>query len=431
MSKKGVKRLVIACCAVIVAAAAALAVLFYLGERDKKRALEAEQLRASAALELEGVSIGPCGIDFTFADGWRYAEDGLADPGIKVVVGTLSPELSAGFGTEGSRCAVSLGGQTVFEGPVSQLGGFVPEERGPYRFTVTSEAETDEGSGVFTHEFLIEYDAQPVFTLSSDTVLQGDTLVVRGQNITTDVTASVEYDFLPYIKRTGTACVGYIPVNHVREPGEYTVTLSCGGQDYPLTFTVEERDFEVQHLTISATTASDTYYSSDANAEYARVMYPLFDSVDPEMYWGGERFIEPVGGYTITTTYGVKRYINDSTSPTRHAGMDMACPEGTPVAAPAGGKILFSGFLKLSGNTVVIEHGMGLHTVFMHMVSLDCEEGDIVAQGDVVGYVGSTGFSTGPHLHFQLMVGGQSISPHAALDGTSGIYEIFADDAEN
>ncbi len=424
--KKGrVRKTVVICCAVIIVSAAVLACLYVLGERERAWQEAVDGVRASSSLELEGVSIEPKGIDFTVDGGRQYTEDNPSAGKIKVVVKTLTPSLTAGFDVSGARCSVTLDGEAVFEGEVSRLAEFVPEERGPYLFTVVSDVQTELASGTYTHEFSVEYDAQPVFSLSADSVLQGDTLVLRGSNVTGEVTASVDYDYEPYIKRTGASCVGYIPVNHVRETGEYVVTVSCGGEEYRLPFTVEERDFEVQHLTVSASTASSTYYSSDANAEYARVMYPLFDSFDPELYWNGELFIEPVEGYSVTTTFGVKRFINDSTSPTRHSGMDMACAEGTPVSAPCGGKILFSGFLTLSGNTIVIEHGMGLHTVFMHMSELNCEEGDIVSQGDIVGYVGSTGFSTGPHLHFQLMVGGQSISPHAALDGTSGIYDIF------
>ena len=83
---------------------------------------------------------------------------------------------------------------------------------------------------------------------------------------------------------------------------------------------------------------------------------------------------------------------------------------------------MFADFVIMTGNTVVIEHGAGLKTIYMHLSEIDCAEGDIVEQGDIIGLVGSTGYSTGPHLHFEVRIGDQSVSPWPLIDGTSDIY---------
>jgi hypothetical protein len=83
-----------------------------------------------------------------------------------------------------------------------------------------------------------------------------------------------------------------------------------------------------------------------------------------------------------------------------HSGMDIAAPEGTPVLAPAGGIVTFTGDLYLTGNTVLLDHGHGISSNFLHLSRIDVAVGQRVEQGQVIGAVGSTGRATGPHLHW-------------------------------
>ncbi|HEX7769309.1 MAG TPA: M23 family metallopeptidase, partial [Dokdonella sp.] len=86
-----------------------------------------------------------------------------------------------------------------------------------------------------------------------------------------------------------------------------------------------------------------------------------------------------------------------------HSGMDIAAPEGTPVQAPAGGIVTFAdGGLYLTGGTLLIDHGHGISSNFLHLSRIDVKPGDRVEQGQVVGAVGKTGRATGPHLHWGL-----------------------------
>lgn len=99
------------------------------------------------------------------------------------------------------------------------------------------------------------------------------------------------------------------------------------------------------------------------------------------------------------------RYVNDALTSYRHSGTDYAVPKGTPVKALNRGRVNLSMFLTLTGNTVVIDHGFGLFTVYFHLDSLNVEKNQMVHQGDIIGTVGSTGFSTGPHLHYTTSIG--------------------------
>jgi murein DD-endopeptidase MepM/ murein hydrolase activator NlpD len=124
----------------------------------------------------------------------------------------------------------------------------------------------------------------------------------------------------------------------------------------------------------------------------------------------------------ITSSFGLYRYINGATTPSRHQGIDIAVPTGTPVPASNRGRVVQADFVIMTGNTVVIEHGGGLKTYYYHMSEIDCAVGDMVEQGDIIGLVGSTGYSTGAHLHFEVRIDNRSVSPWPLIDGTSPIY---------
>jgi murein DD-endopeptidase MepM/ murein hydrolase activator NlpD len=98
-----------------------------------------------------------------------------------------------------------------------------------------------------------------------------------------------------------------------------------------------------------------------------------------------------------------------------HRGIDIAAPEGTPVEAALGGKVLFSGYADGFGNTVVVEHGEGYQTRYAHLGSLEVVKGDLLETEQLLGSVGSTGRSTGPHLHFEVSRYGERINPSRAL----------------
>jgi murein DD-endopeptidase MepM/ murein hydrolase activator NlpD len=118
----------------------------------------------------------------------------------------------------------------------------------------------------------------------------------------------------------------------------------------------------------------------------------------------------------VSTSYGVRRYYNGVFAQDYyHRGVDYAAATGSPVVAPAAGRIALVGRVadgfELHGNTIGIDHGQGVLSIMLHLSRIDVNEGDIVQAGQVIGRVGSTGASTGPHLHWGLYVHGISVDP--------------------
>jgi murein DD-endopeptidase MepM/ murein hydrolase activator NlpD len=134
-----------------------------------------------------------------------------------------------------------------------------------------------------------------------------------------------------------------------------------------------------------------------------------------ERFWS-ERFLLPVRG-RITTRFGTGRVLNGKQrSP--HSGVDIAVKKGTPVRASNGGKVLLAESFYLSGNTVVLDHGWGVCTVYGHMSEFTVSEGQTVLRGQTIGTVGATGRATGPHLHFGAFIRGVKVDPLQLIEVT-------------
>jgi murein DD-endopeptidase MepM/ murein hydrolase activator NlpD len=117
----------------------------------------------------------------------------------------------------------------------------------------------------------------------------------------------------------------------------------------------------------------------------------------------------PVDALVITSMYGAIRQYD--TGPGRHAGVDLDGETDDPAYAAAGGRVALSEGLQVRGNTVIIDHGLGVYSIYCHLSSLAVQEGEAVSKGQVVGHLGSTGLSTGTHLHWELRVGGVAVDP--------------------
>jgi murein DD-endopeptidase MepM/ murein hydrolase activator NlpD len=133
-----------------------------------------------------------------------------------------------------------------------------------------------------------------------------------------------------------------------------------------------------------------------------------FRSVDPEREWSG-RFRPPVNA-AISDVFGTRRTFNGKVQ-SMHQGLDYAVPSGTPVAALNAGTVLLAQPLYFEGNCVVLDHGQGLLTLYLHLSEFKVKEGDRVARGQELGLSGGTGRVTGPHLHISVRWQGIYLNP--------------------
>jgi len=138
------------------------------------------------------------------------------------------------------------------------------------------------------------------------------------------------------------------------------------------------------------------------------VKQDVFHHTDPEREWSGA-FRAPVDA-KVSDVFGTRRTFNGKVQ-SMHQGLDFAVPTGTPISAANSGTILLAGPLYFEGNCVVIDHGQGLLTLYLHMSEIKVKQGEKVKRGDEIGLSGGTGRATGPHLHLAVRWQGVYLNP--------------------
>lgn len=150
------------------------------------------------------------------------------------------------------------------------------------------------------------------------------------------------------------------------------------------------------------------------------ILAPLFKAHTPNKHFKGP-FIWPATG-DVSSEFGDYRIYNGVSQSSRHSGIDIADDTGTKVIAPADGVVIYSNTLSSHGNTIMIDHGIGIISVYLHMEKRLKKTGDIVKKGSVIGLIGETGIATGPHLHFGMSVQNTRVNPRQWLKKNSGLF---------
>lgn len=199
-------------------------------------------------------------------------------------------------------------------------------------------------------------------------------------------------------------------------PHEWRLAVQQAGGD-PQTargrIRLRPRSFAVQRLTLPSGMVDldpETERRAVAEGEHLRTLYRM---ITPERLWRGP-FVRPVAGTDPGSGFGARRVINGQPrSP--HSGIDYGAPLGTPVVAVNDGRVALLGDYFFPGRLVVLDHGLGLYTLYFHLHEVRVAEGERVARGQPIGTVGATGRATGPHLHFGAQVGAARIDPATLL----------------
>ncbi|MBE9167551.1 M23 family metallopeptidase [Pleurocapsales cyanobacterium LEGE 06147] len=199
-----------------------------------------------------------------------------------------------------------------------------------------------------------------------------------------------------------------LPTSPLNQPGKLTIQVKGDGQAKNIGVWLKNRFFPTQRITLTGKASS-----SATQLELDRVA-AFKELVTADKFWHGS-FVRPNTG-RISTGFGVRRYYNGVFAQDYyHRGVDYAGGAGSAVMAPAAGYIKLVGReaegFRVHGNTIGIDHGQGVLSVLLHLQDIYVKEGDFVQAGQTIGTVGSTGASTGSHLHWGLYVHGVSVDP--------------------
>jgi murein DD-endopeptidase MepM/ murein hydrolase activator NlpD len=200
-------------------------------------------------------------------------------------------------------------------------------------------------------------------------------------------------------------------------PGTYSVKVTAtpeGGSPSSAThmLKVVNKSFPTRKLTVDNAFVTPPASALARIEEDSKALERCWANPSPEKLWAGP-FVRPVP-HEANSAFGSRSVFNGQMR-NPHTGADFRSPPGTPIQAPNAGRIALARDLYYSGGTVVIDHGLGLFSLFAHLSAIDVTEGATVASGEVVGRVGATGRVTGPHLHWMVRVGAARVDPLSLL----------------
>ncbi len=199
---------------------------------------------------------------------------------------------------------------------------------------------------------------------------------------------------------------GLLPISVKDQLGSFPVTLlrEDGSVGDTLNLIIRKTLFPSQNVNL--TPEIEALRSA---AEEIDLLTKFKEGVSDTRFWQ-DPLSPPVSG-CMTSPFGVKRLHNGKPTGDYHGGVDQRTPEGQPIRAVAAGTVSFAQQFNVLGNAVGIDHGQGLESMYLHMSRLAVAPGASVHRGDILGYAGSTGRSTGPHLHWVLSVNGINVNP--------------------
>ncbi len=251
-------------------------------------------------------------------------------------------------------------------------------------------------------------------------IRQGSTVSIYVENLLDGLPsgqlAGQSLRFAPY----GAGYVALVGLDAFTAPGRYELELSGSGNRPWLPFSqslvVESMDYGTQYIAIPEEQSALLDPAIRQNEDiFLNTIYTQFSETP---LWSGV-FQYPVTTTVMTARYGDGRSYNDGPVEIFHTGVDFAGGIGTPILAPAPGIVRLAGPLELRGNSVILDHGLGVMTAYFHLSEILVAEGETVPTGQPVGLGGNTGLSNGPHLHWDVRVNG------VAVDGIPWTTTVF------
>ncbi|HJP40270.1 MAG TPA: M23 family metallopeptidase [Dehalococcoidia bacterium] len=256
--------------------------------------------------------------------------------------------------------------------------------------------------------------------LSAESVNQGGAILVS-------VTGPVESGSLTFLGRNFPLTQGdrsiyaFIPVDVDDSLGVHRLhvelALPNGSTgNWETTIEVLATEWAVDEVTFDA--EQQELLTPEIVAEENALLSTAYATFTPEKLWNGLFQFPVLGG--LTAPFGEQRAVNGAPPSGHHTGSDFGTAEGAEVITTSSGRVVMVETLEIRGNMVIVDHGGGLLSGYAHLSEVVVVAGQMIEAGEVIGKVGSTGLSTGAHLHWEMSVGGVRVDPSRFVDGTNG-----------
>lgn len=212
---------------------------------------------------------------------------------------------------------------------------------------------------------------------------------------------------------------GTLAVPNTCEEGPARILIhGLNGTELEQTVLVQHRDFVSEDIVLNEANTAIRSEPDPQKTIESRELWEIITSVHP-FFFDGSAFIAPTTATRRTSFFGDRRvylYSNGRSDTSIHAGIDYGIPTGTPILACASGRVVMSKSRIVTGNTVIIEHLPGVYSLYYHLDTLSLSVNQLIDKGTIIGTSGSTGLSTGPHLHWEIRVHGEMADPDSFVN---------------
>lgn len=265
---------------------------------------------------------------------------------------------------------------------------------------------------------LVESATDGLISVSTDglPLVQGETLHITVDSPEPlDLSGSIEDEPLFFFSENEGVYHAFYGVHALAEPGVY-----------PLHIQAEGETFSFDQLILLAPGFYGTqlvyvgpeFLDGGTIEEEDAFLASMLARKTPDRLWEG-RFQYPIDEPCVNSPYGLRRIYNDGLLFFYHTGVDFAvCAQNLNIYAPAAGEVIFAEELEIRGNAILVDHGWGVISGYWHLSEFNVSVGDFVQPGDLLGLIGNTGRSAGPHLHFEMLLHGIPVEPQTWLDQT-------------
>ena len=258
-------------------------------------------------------------------------------------------------------------------------------------------------------------------SVSPAKIIQGEPVQITIEGLTSpSVIKTFTFDSEPlavFVDKDKIA--GLVGIDFHKKPGSYPLVLTLlDGRTFEEKIEIGPRDVFTAKFDIPEQLGGNTpqaeHKLTDSLAEDTAIISAVIATTRKEKLWNGPFRLPLDGTITITDVYGYKRQTGSVNL--SHQGTDFRASEGTPVYAMNSGRVAFAGTFRNYGHTVIIDHGLGLMTAYMHLSETKVPLDKIVEKGDLIALSGNSGYSLGPHLHLSVRIDGLTIDPMKFLE---------------
>lgn len=269
-----------------------------------------------------------------------------------------------------------------------------------------------------------EFQTIPLLFISELLLEQGDTLLIKVGNISSgvEVQGSFRNEKLSFFSFGSNTLAAIVGIDTKAVPKIYDLSVRIGDEEIIKEITILKKDFPITKLVITDELEAEGYTPGTVASDITKKDGPSINEATQKhtsIAYFNTGFGYPLDIVTNVGAFGNIRKQGDSAI--QHLGVDLDAHTGTPVYTINSGMVVFTETLRVYGNTLIVDHGLGIYSLYLHLSSFSVVKGEMVTRGQIIGYSGNSGYSLEPHLHFSVKVDGARVDPLRFIETVRGI----------